>query len=181
MNQIFKITVGQDTIDGILPNIRVGKEYWMLFHIAGVTPQEGVAAPTVWITVGEVPYCWHGTWNSDLGVYVVNVNTTPTQTVGNKHYAITVGGSDGATYMVGQGNLTVYEHIAVGGHDTESIIFQRLDDLEGRVDALEQTVPSCVTKSQLSTIAEAIQSMPTDTPNQREARMVALLNALFGL
>lgn len=195
MNQIFKITVGQDTIKGVLPSIRVGQGYCSLFHISGVDGGDTAEPPKIWVTIGEDSFFWTCQWIN--GLWQCIVNDDPTRKTGIKDYAITVGGGadeSGKTnpeFLVGQGKFVVYPNIAgssggEGGEPGESVS-GRIDSLDSRlivVEGIIGTLPDMnnyVTKEQLSSGAEAIQSMPTDTPAQREARMVALLNMLFDL
>ena len=114
MDQIFKITVGQETIEGRLPALRIGQGYASRFHIFGVGSSE--APPKVWVGSAEDPEYWTSTWDSDIGGWVAEVGTSPTEDVGEKLYAITLGGAtEGAVeYIVGQGAFTVYTNIAAG-------------------------------------------------------------------
>lgn len=199
MNQVFKITVGPETINGRLPGLRVGQGYCSVFHIAGVSSDS--EPPKVWVTVGEDSYFWVATWLD--GVWQCLVNNDPTQTVGTKDYAITMGGGDdgGNTkpeYIAGQGKFTVYHNIAgsgtAGGGDNGQTITGQIAAIDGRLTIVEGQLGDFATLTDLSTAlqdyvkradlsqgVELIQAMPTDTPSQREARFVALLNLLFGL
>lgn len=201
MNQIFKITIGQDTINGKLPGLRVGQGFCSVFHIAGV--DSSGPPPKVWVTVNEDSYFWTSVWLD--GVWQCVVNAEPTQKVGTKQYAITMGGGDdgegGAKpeYIAGQGTFTVYHNIAGSGTGTEggeggqtitgqiAALDDRLTIVEGRLgdfatlSDLNTALQDYVDKASLSSGVETIQTMPTDTPAQREARFVALLNLLFGL
>jgi hypothetical protein len=116
MNQIFRITVGQETLSGRLPTLRVGLGYCSLFHISGVSPSG--AAPKVWVSVDEEsPDYWEGIWDSERGVWVVEVGNSVTATAGTYAYAITMGGAeaDDPEYIAGQGAFVVYTSITCGG------------------------------------------------------------------
>ena len=130
MNQVFRITVGPETIEGRLPARRVGLNYNCRFHVAGV-PADAAAAPKIWITTSD------GT----LGVWVVDVNTDASQVAGSYLYALTLC-DDSATeeYIAGQGAFTVYTTIASGGETGgtagESVL-ALITALESRVETIE--------------------------------------------
>ena len=156
MNQIFRITVGPETIHGRLPACRVGRCYSSLFHVAGVSPD--IEPPKVWINVvtpgvGDAPdttevLYWTGEWSNTLGLWVIGVNSDPTQKTGTVPYALTVGGGDGTPeYIIGQGTFTVYDNIAAGGGCSggdpgESLaslvaaLTERVEELEARWSAM---------------------------------------------
>lgn len=153
MNQIFRITVGPETIHGRLPPCRVGRTYSSVFHIAGVAPD--VAPPKIWITVKEqapeppaepaapqVLY-WVGEWSAKLGLWEVKVNSDPTQVVGTTPYALTVGGGAGEPeYLIGQGTYVVYDNIAAGGGgvggEPGNTLANAINELSDRVVELER-------------------------------------------
>ena len=143
MNQIFHITVGQDTLQGRLPTFRVGKGYCSRFEIAGVAHIADVPAPKVWVTLAskETKF-WTGVWSADLGLWIVEVNSEPSGTVGSLAYAVTMFGEVAdKEYIAGQGTLTVYDSVASGsgetGGATGDSVGARLIALEGRVAAIE--------------------------------------------
>ena len=142
MNQIFRITVGPETIEGRLPTLRVGQGYYSLFHIAGVSPTE--AAPKVWITTeGDTQY-WTAEWDTERGVWVATVSNAVTQVVGSYAYAVTMGGADDTDpeYIAGQGVFVVYTNIAAGGivgKDGTSIVGM-ISALEARIAMIESVL-----------------------------------------
>lgn len=115
MNQIFRITVGQDTLQGRLPAVRVGAGYCCRFHIYGVDYASGVVPPKIWISVGTDVLYWVGTWSETVGAWVVTVNTDATAVAGVKSYALTVfAEAESNEYMVGQAAFVVFDTIASG-------------------------------------------------------------------
>lgn len=155
MNQIFRITVGQETILGRLPPVRVGQGYSSLFHISGVAAT--CAAPKLWITTKTVSVdpeteeeiettdtrFWTAVWSTTLGLWVVSVGNLPTQNTGSYLYAVTMcgGGQDAPEYIAGQGSFVVYSNIANGGASGEgeggTSIMEMIEALTERVEALE--------------------------------------------
>ena len=151
MNQIFRITVGPETIQGRLPTCRVGRTYSSVFHIAGVSPD--VAPPKIWVSVTTpspdagtpettTTLFWTGVWSAKLGLWVVEVNNDPTQNAGSVPYALTVGGGvDKPEYIIGQGVYVVYDNIAAGGGASGGqpgdTLLSRITTLEDRVTEIE--------------------------------------------
>ena len=139
MNQIFRITVGQETIQGRLPSVRVGKDYCCRFHIYGVDYSETVLPPKIWVSTGTGTLFWTGVWSETVGAWVVDVNTDATATVGAKSYALTVFSPDAADkeYLVGQAAFVVFTTIAGGGETGGTAgesVFVRLAALEAWMD-----------------------------------------------
>lgn len=113
MNQIFRITVGQDTLHGRLPAVRVAKGFCSRFHIYGLAHSEEAHGPKIWVTTADDTLYWTGAWSQALGVWVVEVNTDATQAAGSKNYALTVFDESGTNeYLAGQGSFTVFSSIA---------------------------------------------------------------------
>ena len=74
MDQIFRINVGPETIQGRLPAVRVGKGFCSLFHITGVAYDDTVPVPKIWIGESEnTALFWEAVWDSSLGLWVVEV------------------------------------------------------------------------------------------------------------
>lgn len=139
MNQIFRITVGQDTLQGRLPPIRVGKDYWCRFHIFGVGNAAGTSSPKIWIATGEDTYFWTGEWSSEIGCWVINISTAATATVASKTYALTAFGMDAdQEFFIGQAPFVVFNTIASDGVDggTAGVpsAASRLDAIEAWID-----------------------------------------------
>ena len=150
MDQIFKITVGQETIDGRLPALRIGQGYASRFHIFGVGSAE--AAPKVWVGSAEDPEYWTSTWDSVIGGWIANVGTSPTEEAIGSTYAITLGGATegAAEYIAGQGVFTVYANIASG----EGISGETGVSLVGLIAALALRVTAIEAQmTELATIA----------------------------
>lgn len=147
MNQIFRITVGVETLQGRLQAVRVGKGYSCIFHISGVAYAEGEAAPKIWIGSTEADTLfWTGVWDSEKGVWVVAVNSDASATVATRSYALTMTGDDGTgegvrEYIAGQGPFTVYSNIAGGGAeggDEGESLGEQIVALNARLLILEQ-------------------------------------------
>ena len=145
MNQIFRITVGPETVQGRLPPFRIGKGYCCRFHIAGVEHVENGKPPKIWITTGTGESArtlyWTAEWNDDEGLWVVEVNTDASAVAGVFSYALTVFGvAADKEYIIGQGAFTVYTTIASGG-ETGGTAGQSLAvtvaDHEARIAAIE--------------------------------------------
>lgn len=147
VNQIFRINVGPETLQGRLQAVRVGKGYSCVFHISGVAYVEGEAALKIWIGSTEADTLfWTGEWDSAKGLWVVTVSQQATETVATRSYALTMTGDDGTgegvrEYIAGQGPFTVYDNIAAGGgeggEDGESF-GEQLAALDARILVLEQ-------------------------------------------
>ena len=114
VNQIFRITVGQETLQGRLPSIRVGKGYWCRFQIYGAEHGEGISPPKVWITTSATTYYWTGVWSAAAGAWIVDVGTDATASVATEEYALSVFGGS-REFFVGQAPFVVYNTIASGG------------------------------------------------------------------
>lgn len=147
MNQVFRIAVGPETLEGRLPARRVAQHFACRFHISGV-PSDAVSAPKIWITTetGSVLY-WVGTFDGNQGVWVIDVNTDASETVGSYLYSLTVtDNEDAEEYNVGQGAFTVYSTIASGGetggtsgasvYELLLSIDERLQTVEGRFEEM---------------------------------------------
>jgi hypothetical protein len=140
MNQVFRITVGQDTLLGKLPSLRIGRGYSSVFHIAGVSPDTQLP-PKVWVSVGDPTHYRLGEWSVELRLWVVTVGNWATSETGAQVYAVTTGGDNGAAeYIVGQGAFVVYANIAFGGSegDDGTSVMAQLAALALRVAALEE-------------------------------------------
>lgn len=139
MNQIFRIAIGPETIEGRLPSLRVGQGYYSLFHISGVSSTE--APPKVWITTAGDTQYWEAVWDSERAVWVASVSNSVTQIVDTYAYAVTMGGAteDAPEYIAGQGIFTVYSNIALGGTVGEegTSIAGMLSELTERVASIE--------------------------------------------
>lgn len=142
MNQIFRITIGPETILGRLPSLRVGQGYCSLFHIAGATEDGTGISPKVWISKDGDTLFWTGEWDEDRGLWVVNVGSAISSEPGTYAYAITMANADGCQYIAGQGVFSVYSNIASGsgtsGDDEPGTsIMELVAALTMRVEALE--------------------------------------------
>lgn len=136
MNQIFRITVGQDTLQGRLPAVRVGAGYCCRFHIYGVDYAAGVVPPKIWVSVGTDVLYWVGEWSETVGAWIVNVNTDATATAGVKSYALTVfAEAESDEFLVGQSAFVVFNTIASG--ETGATGGTAGVSIAGRVAALE--------------------------------------------
>lgn len=140
MNQIFRITVGPETLQGRLPPVRVGKNYCCRFHIFGVAYTAETVPPKIWITTAGTTLFWSGTWNGTLGAWVVDVNTDASAAVGSEHYALTVYGEEATNeFMVGQGAFVVYPTIVTGGETAGGTAGESLGS---RLEAIEAWMAS---------------------------------------
>lgn len=145
MNQIFRINVGAETIQGRLPAFRIGKGYCCRFQISGVEYVAEGVPPKIWITTGTgesaTTLFWTGAWSSELGLWVVEVNTDASAVAGVFSYALTVFGAEAdKEYIVGQGSFTVYTTIAAGGETGGTAgqsVAVTLADHEARIAAIE--------------------------------------------
>lgn len=142
MNQIFRIAIGPETIEGKLPSLRVGQGYGSLFNISGITSVE--PAPKVWIkTDDEEPAVFfEGTWDTERGLWEVDVGSSISQIAGSYLYAITVNSAveGDPTYIAGQGSFVVYSNIASDGGDVGeagATVLGLIADLTARVGVLE--------------------------------------------
>ena len=143
MNQIFRITVGQETLQGRLPPVRVGKGYCSLFHIYGVAHRTDVPAPRIWITTEEETLYWIASWDSEIGAWVVDVSTEATVDAAVKEYALTVFGNTlTKEYLVGQGPFVVYNNIAGGTGATGATGGTAGASLLSRIVAMEERFAS---------------------------------------
>lgn len=140
VNQVFKITVGPETIDGRLPPRRVGQHFNCRFHIGGVSA-DSPTAPKIWVSTDTGSLFWIGEFDATLGVWVVEVNGDATETVGSYVYALTVYGEEaGLEYIAGQGAFSVYSSIASGGETGGTggeSVYELLEALTARVETLE--------------------------------------------
>lgn len=140
MNQIFRITVGQDTLQGRLPAVRVGKGYSCIFHIHGVAYAEATPPPKIWIGTSEATTLfWTAEWDSALGIWVVSVGSDAAATTEARTYALTMNGPDGE-YIAGQGPFAVYTHVAAGGATGGTAgcsLSAQILALDGRIAVLE--------------------------------------------
>ena len=146
MNQTFRINVGQETLQGRLTAVRVGKGFPCVFYISGVENVEDVAPPKIWVGATEATArFWSGIWSDLLGLWVVTVGTNATATVGSASYAMTMfgvvpGEAEAREYIVGQGPFTVYANIAGGGGETGETgqsLGEQIIELAARLDAIE--------------------------------------------
>ena len=140
MNQVFKITVGPETIDGRLPPRRVGQHFNCRFHVGGVAA-DSITAPKIWISTATGSLFWEGEFDATLGVWVVEVNGDATETAGSYVYALTLyGEEEGLEYIAGQGAFTVYASIADGGETggtAGTSVYELVEALTARVETLE--------------------------------------------
>lgn len=140
MNQIFRITVGQDTLQGRLPSVRVGKGYSCRFFIYGVAAVDGVAGPKIWIAKGAETYFWTGVWDSTIGAWIIDINPDATATVENKTYALTAyGETEQQEFFIGQAAFVVYATIITGGETggtAGTSVGERLDEMIAWKDAM---------------------------------------------
>jgi len=140
MNQIFKIAIGPETVNGKLQSLRVGQGFSSRFHITGVSPN--ATAPKVWVSIEENAYYWTAVWDPLDGVWVVDVGSTVTVDTGTFDYAVTMGSDEleSPHYIAGQGKFVVYPNIAITGGlegDQGSSVVAQLNDHEIRITALE--------------------------------------------
>ena len=117
MNQVFRINVGPETVQGRLPAVRVGLGFGCRFHISGVDHVADVPAPKIWITRKEAETLyWEAEWNETFGVWVATIGSDATADVGTYVYALTMYGDDvNAEFIAGQGAFAVYDSIAYAG------------------------------------------------------------------
>lgn len=144
MNQVFRINVGPDTVQGRLPPVRVGLGFGCRFHIAGVPHVADVPAPKIWITRKEAATLfWTAAWDETLGVWVADIGNDATANIGTYAYALTMyGESTGNEYIAGQGAFAVYSSIAYAGGSggtggTGSSVYELVAALDGRLTAIE--------------------------------------------
>lgn len=143
MNQIFRINVGPETVQGRLPAVRVGLDFCCRFHIAGVPHVADVPPPKIWITRKEASTVyWEATWDETLGLWVATIGSDASANVGTYVYALTMyGENDGSEFIAGQGAFAVYTTIAytegsaTGGNGTS--VWDLITALEGRIEAVE--------------------------------------------
>jgi len=152
MNQVFRITVGQETILGRLPAVRVGRGYCCRFHIYGVEYSEETPPPKIWITTADNTLFWTGTWDSQIGAWVVEIGGDAAATVGSAYnYALTVFGADlNKQYIVGQGLFAVYDSIASGGETggtSGTSLSDQIVDLQTRLTVVEEKLAAFVSLS----------------------------------
>lgn len=140
MNQIFRITVGQETLQGRLPSVRVGKGYCCRFHIYGVDYSETTIPPKIWVAAGTETLFWTGVWSDLVGAWVVDVNTDATLTAGIKSYALTVFSPDAVDkeFLVGQAAFVVFTSVAAGGETGGTAG----DSVSARLNAIEAWMDS---------------------------------------
>lgn len=173
MNQIFRITVGQDTLQGRLPAVRVGKCFCCRFHIYGVDYSAQVTPPKIWVSVGTDTLFWTGVWDETRGLWVVDVNTDATATAGAKSYALTVFSAESATneYLVGQAPFVVFDTILTGctgttGGTAGTSIGARLDAIEAWLAGLAELPmfdPMTARESELRTQVQQITNKLRET------------------
>ena len=165
MNQIFRITVGQETIFGRLPAIRVGKGYCCRFHIFGAAYSETTPPPKIWVTTADATLFWSGVWSETLGVWIVEVGSDAAATVGSSYnYALTVFGTEAnKEYIVGQGSFTVYDTIAGAGETggtAGTSLSEQILDLQTRLSVVEEKLGAFL----------AISSFNPETSNEEALR-----------
>ena len=143
MNQIFRITIGQETLNGKLPSVRVGQGYCSLFYISGVSST--VRPPKVWVSANGETFFWEAVWSELEGVWICEVGNSVTENAGGYMYAVTMNSKDDALpeYIAGQGHFIVYTNITnfsgTPGSDGQSFAsqFQALwDSLNATIDRL---------------------------------------------
>lgn len=140
MNQIFRITIGPETLNGKLPAVRVGQGYNSLFYISGVS--SSVRPPKVWVSANGETQFWESVWSPTEGLWVCEVGNSVTANAGGYMYAVTMNSTEDALpeYIAGQGHFVVYSNITMfsgtPGSDGQSFAsqFQALSD---RLDAIE--------------------------------------------
>ena len=143
MNQIFRINVGPETVQGRLPAVRVGLDFGCRFHIAGVAHVADVPAPKIWITRKESSTVyWTATWDETLGLWVATIGSDASAEVGTYVYALTMYAEDGVTeFIAGQGAFAVYPTIAYtdgsATGDNGTSVWDLITALEGRLEAIE--------------------------------------------
>ena len=160
MNQIFRINIGPETLQGRLPPVRVGHRFSSVFHVTGAGDASAIP-PRIWITVDDpnhegegqpskVTLFWIGQWNHERGLWQIHVNPDATRKVGIQFYALTIaGGTNAAEYIAGQGTFTVYQNIVVDGESGGTAG----DSLDARLLALTERVESLETRfAALSTL-----------------------------
>lgn len=142
MNQIFRITVGQDTLGGRLAPVRVGKGYWCRFLIYGTSHAEGIPSPKIWIETDTGTFFWTGLWDASAGAWVIDVSPAAADTVVAKTYALTVFSEiEDQEFFVGQAAFVVYDTIASGGETggTAGVsISLRLTEIETWMSSLKE-------------------------------------------
>lgn len=143
MNQIFRINVGPETVQGRLPPRRVAQHFNCRFHITGVSA-DALAAPKIWVSTENGTLFWEGEFDATLGVWVVEVNGDASETVGSYAHALSIyGEEEGKEYMAGQGAFTVYASIADGGETggtAGTSVYELVELLTARVEALESKI-----------------------------------------
>ena len=146
MNQVFRISVGPETVQGHLPAVRVGLGFGCRFSIAGVDRVDGVPAPKIWISRKEAATVfWEAEWDETVGMWVATIGSDATAAVGSYVYALTMFGEDiGTEFIAGQGAFSVYSSIASPATDgtgetggTGTTVQMLITALDERVTALE--------------------------------------------
>ena len=145
MNQVFRINVGPETVQGRLPAVRVGLGFGCRFHISGVDHVADVPAPKIWITRKEAATLyWEAVWDETLGLWVATITADAAAYVGSSYvYALTMYGEDtGTEYIAGQGTFAVYSTVAYAGATggtggTGSSIYDLISGIDARLTAVE--------------------------------------------
>ena len=145
MNQVFRISVGPETVKGALPPARVGLGFCCRFIITGVDNVADVPTPKIWVSRKEAATVfWEAVWDADNAYWVATVSADAAANVGNYAYALTMFGADiGAEFIAGQGAFGVYSSIAspTGGTGatggTGLTVDGKIAALEARIVALE--------------------------------------------
>jgi len=139
VNQVYRITVGQGTLLGRLPAVRVGVGFCCRFEVYGVSHATGTVPPKIWITTADDTLYWVGVWDTRLGAWIVEVNTDATEEVASRKYALTVfGTAEDKEYFVGESSFEVIATIAgtgaTGGVSGQSVSV-RLTQIEDWIGA----------------------------------------------
>lgn len=182
MKQTFSITIGPETVDGRLRNVRVGKDFCCRFMIYGVSPS-ALLAPKIWITClvnnATVTKYWTSAYNESLGCYIATIGNDATSSVGTFTYAVTLFDDSDVSqeFVAGQGTFTVYQTIASvdsteGGGTSGNTLSTTLAAFDGRITAIENKF------ARLATLSDFDPNSATD--EQFRAQLETITSMLKG-